>query len=450
MDQRTIDRALEHASTTKDILIGTPVFPRLPALLRQHFGQEAAVIVADENTYRAAGQALQQDLESAGLSVHEPLVLPGRPTLHADYARVLQVEEFLKTRDAVPIAVGSGTVNDLVKLSSHRLGRKYMVVGTAASMDGYTSFGASITQDGFKDTHPCDAPQAVVADLDVLAQAPAEMNAWGYADLIGKVSAGADWIIADAVGAEPIHELAWHTIQDPLREAVANPHLLPQGNPQALANVFGGLVLSGLAMQVHRSSRPASGSEHMFSHLWQMQGIHTPQGGEASHGTKVGVGTLASLALYEKLMAVNLQTLDVDQVLEFWPSFDRVQAKIRASLDVPEIIETAVELNRRKYLTPQQLAPRLEHIKNEWPQIKTRLEAQLLSPHRVQQMIEASGGVTSPRQIGLTGARLKRSYSLARMIRSRYTLFDFLAETGFSRQLTEALFAPGGYWSNLG
>ena len=119
------------------------------------------------------------------------------------YVALLQLEAALRPHDAIPVAVGSGTVNDLTKLASHRTGRPYLCVATAASMDGYTAFGASITCQGNKHHFPCPAPAAVVADLDLLSAAPGSMNAWGYADLMAKVPAGADWMVADAVGAEP-------------------------------------------------------------------------------------------------------------------------------------------------------------------------------------------------------------------------------------------------------
>ena len=93
----------------------------------------------------------------------------------------------------------------MTKLAAHRTGRRYVAVGTAASMDGYTAYGASITYNGSKQTFPCPAPIAVVADLDVMRAAPAELNAAGYADLMAKTVAGADWLLADAVGNEAIN-----------------------------------------------------------------------------------------------------------------------------------------------------------------------------------------------------------------------------------------------------
>ncbi len=129
----------------------------------------------------------------------EPFIFRA-PDLHAEERFVAELESSLRTHAAIAVAVGSGTINDLTKLASHRVERRYLCVATAASMDGYTAYGASVTYQGAKQTFFCPAPVAVVADLDVICAAPGEMNAWGYADLMAKFPAGADWIVADALG----------------------------------------------------------------------------------------------------------------------------------------------------------------------------------------------------------------------------------------------------------
>src|SRR5690606_27335786 len=141
----------------------------------------------------------------------------------------------------------------------------------AASMDGYTAFGASITRNGSKQTFYCPAPVACVADIDIIAKAPEGMNASGYADLLAKVTAGADWVLADAVGAEPIHKTAWDQIQPSLLSWVSNPDGVLNNDPATIQCLVQGLIMGGLGMQTAKSSRPASGAEHQFSHLWDMQ-----------------------------------------------------------------------------------------------------------------------------------------------------------------------------------
>src|SRR4029453_7065088 len=138
----------------------------------------------------------------------------------------------LSGHDAVPVAVGSGSLNDIVKRAAHEAGRPYLGVATAASMDGYTAFGAAITRAGYKQTMTCPAPRplvaaraprALVADLEVLAGAPADMTASGYGDLLGKVTAGADWLVADALGIEPVDPKVWELVQGPLRGGGGGP-----------------------------------------------------------------------------------------------------------------------------------------------------------------------------------------------------------------------------------
>ena len=125
--------------------------------------------------------------------------------------------------DAVPVAVGSGVVNDLVKYAAFKAGRPYASIATAASMDGYASGGSPLSQKGFKHTIPCAPPRIIVADLDIISHAPVEMSSWRYGDLAGKIPAGADWLIADTLGVEPLDATAWAMVQGNLRDWLSNP-----------------------------------------------------------------------------------------------------------------------------------------------------------------------------------------------------------------------------------
>src|SRR5947209_5226576 len=265
VDYNRIDAALRDASDTHHLLIGTGVLNDLGDVLQQAFGQQPAGVVADDNTYAVAGKAVYERLRSARWTVEEPIVFPGItcppdrvPPLYASFENVLALEEKLRTTSAVPIVVGSGTLNDITKLAAYRSGRQYMCVSTAASVDGYTAFGAAITRDGFKQTMSCPAPRAVVADLDILVTAPGQMTSAGYGDLLGKVTAGADWILADALEIELIEKQAWSLVQDALHAWTGKPQALHAGDRQAIENLFEGLIMSGIAMQISHSSRPRS------------------------------------------------------------------------------------------------------------------------------------------------------------------------------------------------
>ncbi len=440
----SLAEALSAASETRCLEIGAGVKSAAPHVFRKQFGDRPAVIVADLNTYRVAGQAVAEAFGAAGHPTIEPFLFRA-PDLYAEHRFVTELETALRAHKAIPVAVGSGTINDLTKLASHRTERPYMCVATAASMDGYTAFGASITYQGAKQTFQCPAPTAVVADVEVISAAPGEMNAWGYADLVAKVPAGADWIMADALGVEPIHAQAWAIVQGRLREMVADPVGVRNRKPATIAKLVEGLLLGGFAMQAAKSSRPASGADHQFSHLWDMQ-HHTHNGHAPSHGFKVGIGTLAAVALYERLLARPMDKLDVARCCAEWPDAESWVARGRELLNDKELAEGAARELRAKHSTPEQLGEQLKLLKSVWPKLREQLRAQLLPLNTLRQMLRDVGAPTEPEQIGITRARLRRSYWQALCIRRRFTVLDLAVRAGLLDPCLDEIFGPAGLW----
>ena len=208
----TIEEALEKARDTKAMEFGVGCMAKVPDMFKKLFPGKKAIVVADDNTFKVAGEAVDSYLRNAGVETETPFVFHD-PELFAEWKYIEQLENYLKELDVIAVAVGSGVINDLTKLVSHHLGRRYIIVGTAASMDGYTAYGASITFEGNKQTFDCPAPLGVAFDPAVAAKAPEGMSASGYGDLMAKVPAGADWIIADAVGSESIDPFACSVVQ---------------------------------------------------------------------------------------------------------------------------------------------------------------------------------------------------------------------------------------------
>lgn len=447
MSYERIEAALRDATDTRSVKIGAGALASVAEIFEQNFGEQPAV-VADENTWKVAGEEVQRQLERSGRKLIEPYIFPGHPTLYAEYPNIEKVRESLEAHHAIPIAIGSGTLNDIVKRASFECERPYMNVSTAASMDGYTAFGAAITKDGFKRTMTCPAPRAVLADLDVLVNAPRRMTASGYADLLGKVTAGADWIIADALEVEKISPKVWSLVQDPLREWTGKPAELHAGDQTAMDSLIEGLIMSGLAMQVHQSSRPASGSEHQFSHLWEMEGLGHDDTPPLSHGFKVGVGSISIAALYERILQRDLSKLDIEAICQNWPGQEEVEQAVRKA-HRPPVVENAVKESLAKYTDADQLRQRLALLKERWPELRERLSAQLMTADELRAMLQAAGCPTSPSEIGLSLPEFKATYSRAQMIRRRYTVLDLARETGILEECVEGLFAPGGFWTRV-
>jgi glycerol-1-phosphate dehydrogenase [NAD(P)+] len=442
-----IQAALRDATDTQIVTMGEGVIGSVDDVFERSFGDRTAVIVADENTLAVAGHEVQRRLEAAGRRRHEPYVFPGRPTLEGDYRNILKLIESLRTHDAIPVAVGSGVLNDIAKRASYECDRPYMNVATAASMDGYTAFGAAITKEGYKQTMTCPAPRAVLADVNILTTAPPDMTASGYADLLAKVPAGADWLVADALDVEKIDGKVWSLVQDPLRAATAKPAELAAGDLGAMEDLIEGLIMSGLAMQAAASSRPASGAEHQFSHLWEMEGLGHDREPPLSHGFKVGVGSLATTSLYERILQRDLGRLDVEGLCRAWPSWDEVERAVRATHTTPGLDEAAVEESRAKYVDADQLAERLRLLTDRWPDLREAVHEQLIEAPKLQEMLHAAGCPTGPWDVGLELADFRSTYRRARMIRRRYTVLDLATEAGILDECVAEVFAPGGFWA---
>ena len=252
ISQEYLEKALALATDTKVFIMEDGALAKVPSVFRDNFPGRAAIVIADCNTWRVAGNTVYEKLGNAGVPVFRFLIPDEH--FHAEWPYVEMVEAQVKSSGAIAVAVGSGVINDLCKLSSHHLGQSYLCVPTAASVDGYSSFGASISYQGLKQTFECPAPRAIVADATVIAEAPKHMTAAGYADLAAKIPCGAEWMIADLFGTEPIIPEAWHVLQDVLDKVLSNPEAVAAGDRDAVSDLFIGLTLSGIAMQIARSS----------------------------------------------------------------------------------------------------------------------------------------------------------------------------------------------------
>ncbi len=446
-EREIIERAVRVARDTRVFEAEAGIRHRTGSVFRTLFGGQGAIVVADGNTFPAAGRDVQASLEREGVVGHGPFIFGQH--VHADIECVEELENFLRPLPSIPVAVGSGTLNDLTKLASHRLNRPYMVVGTAASMDGYAAFGASILKDGSKETMECPGPWAILADLETIGCAPAGLNSYGYGDLLAKIPAGADWILADAAGAEPIRKPVWDTVQAFLRSWVGEPAAIPAREPASLAHLLNGLVMSGLAMQEMLTSRPASGAEHQFSHLWDMQN-HTYRGEAPSHGFKVGIGTLASIALFDDLLARDIGSLDVEKAAAAWPSLETHENRILELFGPGGLARRAQAEMRAKYVSGDALRTQLLRLRDGWGELSARLRAQLISFQEAREMLRKAGCPYDPAQIGISRARFRLAHEQVCYLRRRYTVLDALQRMGLFESALDNLFGQDGVWSQAG
>jgi glycerol-1-phosphate dehydrogenase [NAD(P)+] len=299
------------------ILIGTDTLPALADFCIQG-SFKTFRLVADPITYAVMGKSVETTLNAAGMT-GAVTILAGFP-LSAGGDAVLQLLTHAFPLPDVFLAVGSGTVTDVVRFTSRCLNRPFISVPTAPSVDGYTSPTSPLIVSQVKQSYPGQLPLAVFADLPTLCAAPAEMIAAGFGDMLGKATALADWRLGHLLAAEPIDEDIAQNAHADLQRCIAALPGITARDPQGIRILMESQVDSGLNMARAGSSRPASGAEHHLAHYWEMKMMWEGRP-PLLHGIKVGFGALLVADCYAQLRSVTLARLQ--ELLEQGSAPDR-------------------------------------------------------------------------------------------------------------------------------
>jgi glycerol-1-phosphate dehydrogenase [NAD(P)+] len=430
----SLEECLAASGGTKALVTGNDVFQQVSGLLKTEYETQRVYIIADTNTMQAAGDKLEKMLVADGIEIAGRYIFPGEPRLHAEYCHIETLKEALAAaQPTVPLAIGSGTINDLVKQAAGDISLPYFCIPTAASVDGFTSFGAAILKDGFKQTLPCDAPRCIVADTAVLSRAPTWLSSSGFADLAGKIIAGADWLIADAAsafgakGADPIEPKAWAMVQHGLYDYLSRSVTATQGDQAALKALFEALSITGFAMQYVRDSRPVSGSEHLFAHVWEMEDLSV-NGVPVTHGHKVAIGTLAATAFLEILFA------DTPPLPS--PSFrhltlDQRVAEVKAAFQANSpALDSVLKTSAEKFPDPVTVERTCDGFRDTWKDIRAKVLEQITPYSELREMFVKAQCPVLPGEVNLTRTAVIDCARRAQMIRKRYNGLDLAMDLG--------------------
>ncbi|MDL4839031.1 sn-glycerol-1-phosphate dehydrogenase [Aquibacillus rhizosphaerae] len=361
-----------------EIIIETKAIDKIAPYLKSNQYQKI-VIVADENTYKVVGKHVQQILSDDN---HEVETILLTQTKHgqviADEATLVQLLVEAPSGTDVLLAVGSGTIHDVVRFAGHKLNIPFISIPTAASVDGFASKGAPLILRGVKQTIQTASPVAIFADLNILMGAPKEMTAAGFGDILGKYTSLLDWKISDWIGGEPYNQLAADMTRRSLESCVNNVDKIAAGDEAGMKILIQSLIESGLVMLVLDFSRPASGGEHHLSHFWEMDLLKN-NAEQLLHGAKVGVTTTIIAELY-KDFAKQLDT----------SSIRKNQTIYKDKLDL------------------------------HWEKIKYEIE-QLPTPIFLRELLKSVGGPASPEELNVPDDLVEESLNQAYKLRDRCT-----------------------------
>jgi len=396
---------------------------KLPHILREQYPDlQNIFVVCDKNTWEAAGKSVCDILLNSGFSIMpDPYIFSGSQ-IDADLKYTHKIRQRITAElDCMPIAVGSGTINDLVKKAAFDAGSPYISVATAASVDGYTSHGAALLENNFKHTLDCSPPVIIIADTDILRHAPPLLSASGYADLAAKIPAGADWILAAEIGEDSIDSQAWSMVQDDLKPSLQ----YPIDNKK----IFLQLAASGLAMQFTGETRVASGAEHLIAHIWEMRHA-SYQGSRLLHGIKVGLGTLLSTAMMEVISKYRFSPSAIPKLIRQYPKLDEKLTLAQKYFGAYTGLESFLNTVRDKYPDTQRLNNRLDLFISKQDLIWNSIAKQNVPYKELRTMLLKAGCPVRPEDVGISKREFVESIIPAQLIRNRYTILDLVDDLG--------------------
>lgn len=443
-----IDQALQDINDTRALRIGEGIIGETGDLFGKQFPHSRAVIIGDTNTYPIAGKTAEDSIRQwgKGTEVLDAIVLPAEG-LSSDYDTLNALLERLKAieGDVTPVAVGAGTISDLVKLAAHLAGSKYMCIPTAASMDGYTAYGANITVNGIRQQIPCPGPQAVLADTAIIMNAPLDMTASGFMSLMAKMTSGADWILSDWMGIEQINEKAWKISQSGFHEALMLTEDKFRNNTSdklKVEKLVEGLMLSGFATQVVKSDLPTSGAEQMISAIWESErsvsNVRT-----LPHGKLLGIAEIATAELYNKLINSPLERLDIEKCTAAWPDSETYEQQAYDALSKVGLQEQGMKQARTNYISREQLNIQLQQLKEYWPEVNERLQQQIMPVSEMKKRMRSIGLPVLPEKIGVSREHLRQTMECAPYVCKRFNIYSLAHRTGMlGKWLDEMLSDP--------
>ncbi|BDG43649.1 sn-glycerol-1-phosphate dehydrogenase [Saccharococcus caldoxylosilyticus] len=370
------------------IMISDDALQQVVIYLQRKRYQTVALIV-DQHTFEAAGRQLSALLQGEQIHHTTCFIQPDENgDVIADEASIVQaLLEVPHDVDAI-LAVGSGTIHDITRFCSYKMKVPFISVPTAPSVDGFTSMGAPLIIRGVKKTIQAQAPIAVFADISVLKQAPKQMIAAGFGDMIAKYTSLIDWRFGHLVAGEPYCPLVDKITQESLQECVNNIEKIAAAEEEGVQILMNALLQSGIAMLIMGQSYPASGGEHHLSHYWEMEFLRRKKP-QVLHGTKVGVSTSLIAEVYTNHFLILLNDLRENKALLGNKTIE------------------LLERNRQKI--------------KEW-------FGSLPSPSELRLMMERVGGACTPEQLGIDQELVDRSLKEAYHLRDRFTILRFLNE----------------------
>lgn len=397
----------EHTFDTNVVEIGSGITARTGEILAAAGFPKKVLVVSDRNEWKAS-EGILESLDAAGFSSK---LLIYEDMRYAKVEQVREVEALATDVDGI-ISVGTGSVNDVCRVSSYRLGKKFCIFATAPSMDGFASDTAPIIENNFKNSWKAEQPMVIIADTKILAKSPVELKAAGFGDMIAKYIGLFDWRLANLLIDEYYCPAVAALTEEAIAKIVALADKVKGEDEEAAGAIMEALVLSGLAMKLALSSRPASGAEHVVSHYLECYKLARGVWPEF-HGKKVGVATVLINRIYHNIAD---RVEDIDPIVEV-TDWDAVKAAFSEE-QIPELMK----LNQPSIMDKVDPA----RLKAIWPEVRRLIKETLPTDAEMMDLMQKAGAVTEPEDVHVSPELLELGLRYHSYMRYRILLTRLL------------------------
>ena len=416
----------EHNKPEQDIYVGSGIVKNIARYIRKRGLGTHCVIVADNNTWEIAGKRVHDLLTADGFAV-TPCVIRREGVMDPDESAVGEVLLAIRPDTEFLISVGSGSITDTTRVNAKRTGLPMVSVGTAASMDGYTSVVCPLILHGIKIHRDGKCPEIILCDLEILKTAPLEMVCSGVGDVLGKYIAKVDWIIGNIINDEPYCPTCGEIVTDAVNKLIDNVDEIKSRSDEGMRILIEALLLAGMTIMIIGNTRAVASVEHNIAHYWEMMQLShhkkPPQ-----HGDSVGVATLLVWPIFTRFAQEGLPVLDLEAIRA-----KRISREARTKWMLYAYGEEAgnaiMRDNEGDFLSWEEQKRRIERTQARFDEIRACIEA--LPPfERVRATLQTLGAPLTPQDCGIDRELLNLSMQCAKDYRTRYTLFKTLDECG--------------------
>lgn len=422
-----------HVCELKYLKVGRGVVKHVPDMIAA-LGCKKPYVVCDKNTYAVAGEKVCQILTDAGIP-HTCYIIPGERISPAEWEIGSVVMHYDPSCDML-LGVGSGVVNDTCKVLAHAIGVPSAIVGTAPSMDGYASNSSSMEVNHVKVSLYNHCPMGILLDSEILAQAPMRMLWAGLGDMVAKYIAICEWRISNIVTGEFYCESIAQLMRAAVKKIVDAADGIPKRDPDAIQSIAEGLIIAGVGMAYAEISRPASGLEHYFSHMWEMMALERGKPYDL-HGIQVGIGTVLSMKLYRKIREIKPDRAKAEAWMK---AYDRAEweAQIKRIFGktAGEIIGIEDKCQKND---PAKHAKRLDLLIEHWDEIIKIIDEELPDYDELYNLLAATGMPMKPSDINVSLEDTVDAFLGSRDIRDKYLSCSFLWDLGLTNEFAEYL-----------